>query len=86
MVDSTRSDPVQIPCESVQWSHLPRIYNISRFLDSYHLSHITCMTVTNHTIIHPLQDKVDTDRISIGVDNQCSVTMSYFKQDIVGIL
>ena len=34
---------------------------------------------------HPLQDKFDTDGISIGIENLWSVTMSKIKQDFVGV-
>ena len=42
------------------------------------------MTGTNHRSIQPRQDKFDTNGVSIGIYNHCSVTMSYFKQDFVG--
>ena len=82
----TPPDSVQIPCDSVQMVHLPLIYDDSGCLYSCDSSHITYMTGTTRTSIQTLQAKFYTDGFSIDIDNRCSVTMSYSKQDFLGIL
>ena len=44
------------------------------------------MTGTTHTSIQHFQAKFDTDGVSIGIYNRCSVTTFHFKKDFVGHL
>ena len=77
---------VQMPCDSGQQVHLPYIYDNSGCMDSLDSLHTTCMNGTNHISSQLCQYKFDTDGLSIGIDNRCSVTMSNSKQNFVSTL
>ena len=75
-----------MPCDSTQRVHLTVIYDNAGCLYSFNLLYITCVTGTTHTSIQSHQSKFDTNVFTIGIDNQCCVTMSHSKQDFVRTL
>ena len=81
--DSTPPDSLQIPYDSGQQFHLTHIYNNAGCLASCNSFHITCITGATHTSSQPHQSKFDTNVVSIGIDNQCYITISHSKQDFV---